>query len=158
MTMISSCGRGTSFSCFSCLALLLVLHYHQINRIHGQKSDSALTVVENTDGGGGGGGDGEEEKEEVNLKVVQPTEQWQSLKPGQAVPAGSHVRLNLQTGQREVRLGEEQLKYWTQEHQRDTKETGSFFSPDELKQAMKKIKEDLNPVSKDPDQQVSTQD
>ncbi|XP_023273557.1 nucleotide exchange factor SIL1 [Seriola lalandi dorsalis] len=119
------------------------------------QSDSALTVVENTDGGGGGGGDGEEEKEEVNLKVVQPTEQWQSLKPGQAVPAGSHVRLNLQTGQREVRLGEEQLKYWTQEHQRDTKETGSFFSPDELKQAMKKIKEDLNPVSKDPDQQAS---
>uniref|UniRef100_A0A3Q3WWW4 Nucleotide exchange factor SIL1 n=1 Tax=Mola mola TaxID=94237 RepID=A0A3Q3WWW4_MOLML len=34
----------------------------------------------------------------------------------QAVPAGSHVRLNLQTGQREVRLGEEQLKYWTQNH------------------------------------------
>uniref|UniRef100_A0A3Q2SZ94 Uncharacterized protein n=1 Tax=Fundulus heteroclitus TaxID=8078 RepID=A0A3Q2SZ94_FUNHE len=33
-----------------------------------------------------------------------------------AVPAGSHVRLNLQTGEREVRLGEEQLKYWTQEH------------------------------------------
>ncbi|XP_022612813.1 nucleotide exchange factor SIL1 isoform X2 [Seriola dumerili] len=153
MMMISSCGRGTSFSCFSCLALLLVLHCHQTNRIHGQKSVSALTVVENTEGRGG---DEEEEKEkEVNLKVVQPTEQWQSLKPGQAVPAGSHVRLNLQTGQREVRLGEEQLKYWTQEHQRDTKETGSFFSPDELKQAMKKIKEDLNPVSKDPDQQVS---
>lgn len=35
---------------------------------------------------------------------------------GQAVPAGSHVRLNLQTGQREVRMGEEQLKYWTQDH------------------------------------------
>uniref|UniRef100_A0A3B4T7A8 Nucleotide exchange factor SIL1 n=1 Tax=Seriola dumerili TaxID=41447 RepID=A0A3B4T7A8_SERDU len=80
------------------------------------QSVSALTVVENTEGRGG---DEEEEKEkEVNLKVVQPTEQWQSLKPGQAVPAGSHVRLNLQTGQREVRLGEEQLKYWTQEHQR----------------------------------------
>lgn len=31
---------------------------------------------------------------------------------GQAVPAGSHVRLNLQTGQREVKLGEkERLKY-----------------------------------------------
>jgi len=35
---------------------------------------------------------------------------------GQAVPAGSHVRLNMQTGEREVRLGEEQLKYWTQKH------------------------------------------
>lgn len=35
---------------------------------------------------------------------------------GQAVPAGSHVKMNLQTGQQEVRLGEEQLKYWTQDH------------------------------------------
>lgn len=32
------------------------------------------------------------------------------------MPAGSHVRLNLQTGQREVKMGEEQLKYWTQDH------------------------------------------
>lgn len=107
---------------------------------------------------------------------------------GQAVPPGSHVRLNLQTGQREVRLGEEQLKYWTQEHRcgscstrkhdffailctmvedrqnvnivcnavlpRERGETQSTFSPDELKQAMKKIKEDLNPANKDPDPQV----
>ena len=35
---------------------------------------------------------------------------------GQAVPVGSHVRLNLQTGQREVRLGEEQLKYLGDKH------------------------------------------
>uniref|UniRef100_A0A3B4T6V9 SIL1 nucleotide exchange factor n=1 Tax=Seriola dumerili TaxID=41447 RepID=A0A3B4T6V9_SERDU len=102
------------------LVTLAVNSYTMIFVIVFLQSVSALTVVENTEGRGG---DEEEEKEkEVNLKVVQPTEQWQSLKPGQAVPAGSHVRLNLQTGQREVRLGEEQLKYWTQEHQRyDTK-------------------------------------
>uniref|UniRef100_A0A3P9QFQ8 Nucleotide exchange factor SIL1 n=1 Tax=Poecilia reticulata TaxID=8081 RepID=A0A3P9QFQ8_POERE len=72
--------------------------------------------VENTEGGGGA------DEEEVTVdddddgvfEVVQPNEQWQTLRPGQAVPAGSHVRLNLQTGEREVRLGEEQLKYWTQ--------------------------------------------
>ncbi|XP_044062107.1 nucleotide exchange factor SIL1 isoform X2 [Siniperca chuatsi] len=94
--------------------------------------------------------DGGEEEEvmvdEGDLEVVQPTEEWQTLKPGQAVPAGSHVRLNLQTGQREVRLGEEQLKYGTREH-RETEEIQSPFSPDELKRAMKKIKEDLNPDS-----------
>ncbi|XP_071363071.1 nucleotide exchange factor SIL1 isoform X2 [Trachinotus anak] len=154
MTLTSSCVRGASFSCF-CLALLLVLQCYHITRTHGQKSDAALTVVKNTGGGGGGGGgdggdDDDDDEEEVNLKVVQPTEQWQTLKPGQAVPAGSHVRLNLQTGQREVRLGEEQLKYWSQEHREETES----FSPDELKQAMKKMKKgDLNPVSKDPDQQ-----
>ncbi|XP_041845464.1 nucleotide exchange factor SIL1 isoform X2 [Melanotaenia boesemani] len=109
-----------------------------------EKSDGALTVVEN-----GGGGeeatvdDDDDDDDDGDLEVVQPTEQWQTLKPGQAVPAGSHVRLNLQTGQREVRLGEEQLKYWTQEHREE--ETKTSFSPDELKRAMKKIKEDLNP-------------
>ncbi|KAK1904450.1 Nucleotide exchange factor SIL1 [Dissostichus eleginoides] len=61
-----------------------------------------------------------------------------------AVPAGSHVRLNLQTGQREVRLGEEQLKYLDQEH-RETEETS--ISPEELKRVMKKIKEDMKPES-----------
>ncbi|KAM8733422.1 nucleotide exchange factor SIL1 [Acanthopagrus schlegelii] len=125
--------------------------------ILGQKSDSALTVVENKEGGGGRGEghDDDDDKEEVtvdedegDLEVVQPTEEWQTLKPGQAVPTGAHVRLNLQTGQREVRLGEEQLKYWTHEH-RDKEEVQTLFSPDELKQAMKKIKEDLNSVSTD---------
>lgn len=112
---------------------------------HGQKSEGALTVVENTDEGEGS--DYEEvasvSDEDGDLEVVQPTNLWQTLKPGQAVPAGSHVRLNLQTGEREVRLGEEQLKYWREEH-REEEEMPSSFSPDELKKAMKKIKEDSN--------------
>uniref|UniRef100_A0A3B3V1N2 Nucleotide exchange factor SIL1 n=1 Tax=Poecilia latipinna TaxID=48699 RepID=A0A3B3V1N2_9TELE len=63
------------------------------------------------------------------FEVVQPNEQWQTLKPGQAVPAGSHVRLNLQTGEREVRLGEEQLKYWTQQHRWRAVLTGFCSAP-----------------------------
>lgn len=135
-------------------ALLLLLRCCQIASIDGQKS--ALTVVKNPDGREGGGADEEAEVtvDEGDLEVVQPTEDWQTLKPGQAVPAGSHVRLNLQTGQREVRLGEEQLKYWTQEH-RETDEIQSTISPDELKWAMKKMKGELNPVHKDTDQQDS---
>nr|XP_023408366.1 nucleotide exchange factor SIL1 [Loxodonta africana] len=46
-------------------------------------------------------------KEELDtevLEVFHPTHEWQALQPGQAVPAGSHVRLNLQTGAREVKL------------------------------------------------------
>ncbi|XP_068570281.1 nucleotide exchange factor SIL1 [Cebidichthys violaceus] len=138
MKLISRSAAGAAF--------LLLLHCCPIANILGQKSDSALTVVENTEGREGGGADEEAEVtvDEGDLEVVQPTEDWQTLKPGQAVPAGSHVRLNLQTGQREVRLGEEQLKYWTQEH-RETEEVQSTISPDELKQAMKKMKEDLSP-------------
>ncbi|XP_070818804.1 nucleotide exchange factor SIL1 [Chaetodon trifascialis] len=154
MRLKSSSVRGASLG-GSTLAFLLLLHCCHITSILGQKSDSALTVVESTEGAEGVGGDEEEAMvDEGDSEVVQPTEEWQTLKPGQAVPAGSHVRLNLQTGQREVRLGEEQLKYWTQEH-RENEETQSSFSPDELKQALKRIKEDLNSVSKDTDQQDS---
>ncbi|XP_041800161.1 nucleotide exchange factor SIL1 [Chelmon rostratus] len=154
MRLTSSSVRGASLSC-STLAFLLLLHCCHITSILGQKSDSALSVVENTEGAEREGVDEEEAMvDEGDSEVVHPTEEWQTLKPGQAVPAGSHVRLNLQTGQREVRLGEEQLKYWTQEH-RGKEETQSPFSPDELKQALKKIKEDLNSESKDTDQQDS---
>ncbi|XP_050928097.1 LOW QUALITY PROTEIN: nucleotide exchange factor SIL1 [Lates calcarifer] len=144
MRLISCSATGASLSSLT-LAFLLLLPCHHVASILGQKSDSALTVVEDAEGGEGAGAD-EEEEVMVDLKVVKPTAQWQTLKPEEAVPAGSHVRLNLQTGQREVRLGEEQLKYWTQEH-REREATQPTFSPDELKQAMKKIKEDLNPDS-----------
>nr|XP_033488591.1 nucleotide exchange factor SIL1 isoform X2 [Epinephelus lanceolatus] len=157
MKLIPRRATGASWSCLT-LAFLLVLCCCHIVSILGQKSESALTVVENTEEDDGVVGDEEEEvavdEDGGDLEVVQPTEEWQTLKPGQAVPAGSHVRLNLQTGQREVRLGEEKLKYWTQEH-REKEEIQSLFNPDELKQALKKMKEDLNPVTKDTDQQDS---
>ncbi|KAM3612736.1 uncharacterized protein V6R79_013584 [Siganus canaliculatus] len=145
--------------CSAALSCLLLLYCCHFINVSGQKSDSALTVVESPAAG--------EEEEEVtveeetvqedgegDMEVVEPTEEWQTLKPGQAVPAGSHVRLNLQTGQREVRLGEEQLKYWTQEH-RDTEEVQPSLNPEELKRAMKKIKEDLKSVKQDESQQDS---
>ncbi|KAL6118026.1 sil1 [Pungitius sinensis] len=131
-------------------ALFLLLHHCQIASTVGQKSDCALTVVENTEGWEEGSADKKAEvtvdEEEGDFEVVQPTDNWQTLKAGQAVPAGSHVRLNLQTGHREVRLGEEQLKYWTQEH-RENENDQSTISADELKRAMKKMKDDLNPNS-----------
>uniref|UniRef100_A0A3Q2EF25 Nucleotide exchange factor SIL1 n=1 Tax=Cyprinodon variegatus TaxID=28743 RepID=A0A3Q2EF25_CYPVA len=123
-----------------CLLLLVLLRCWALDHRPG----GALTVVESTMGGGGGTGDedpeatvDDDDDEDDNLEVLQPNEHWQTLKPGQAVPAGSHVRLNLQTGQREVRLGEEQLKYWTQEHREPS------IDPDELKRAMKKMKEEM---------------
>uniref|UniRef100_A0A3P9MHQ0 Nucleotide exchange factor SIL1 n=1 Tax=Oryzias latipes TaxID=8090 RepID=A0A3P9MHQ0_ORYLA len=157
MAMTCIPARGLSLSCFLLLSASVLLCSHVVS-IHSQQSDGALTVVENTDGGGGGGGTEEEEVvtvEDDDLEVVQPKEEWQTLKPGQAVPAGSHVRLNLQTGEREVRLGEEKLKYWTQEHREEEEESKSSFNFDELKRAMKKMKEELNLASKDKNLQDS---
>ncbi|XP_006808811.1 nucleotide exchange factor SIL1 [Neolamprologus brichardi] len=146
---------GTSFS----LAVLLVLHCCHIASILGHKSGGDLIVVENTEHEAVNGEEedvavDDVEDDEGDLDVVQPSEQWQTLKPGQAVPQGSHVRLNLQTGEREVRLGEEQLKYWTEEH-REEEALRSSFNPDELKRAMKKIKEDGKLASKDTEQKDS---
>lgn len=53
------------------------------------QSDSALTVVENNEGGGREGRDDDDDQEAItvdedegDLEVVQPTEEWQTLKPG----------------------------------------------------------------------------
>ncbi|CAL8356848.1 unnamed protein product [Merluccius merluccius] len=120
----------------------------------GSPSDSALIVMENSEGGDDEATVVDDLSEEEDLEVFQPTEHWQTLKPGKAVPAGSHVRLNLQTGQREVRLGEEQIKYWTHKHRYDAVQNSlqSYFSADEVKRKLKKLK-DSAPMSKDADQQ-----
>lgn len=52
------------------------------------QSDSALTVVENPEGEEAEMEvtvDPEEEAEEGELEVVQPSEEWQTLKPGDEV-------------------------------------------------------------------------
>uniref|UniRef100_A0A1A8SNG1 Nucleotide exchange factor SIL1 n=1 Tax=Nothobranchius rachovii TaxID=451742 RepID=A0A1A8SNG1_9TELE len=133
------------------LSLLLYLHGFYLTGTRGQKSDGALMLLNSEEG----------EEEDVTVKdededfeVVQPHDKWQTLRPGQAVPAGSHVRLNLQTGEKEVRLGEEQMKYWSQEHRKD-EDSKSSLNPDVLKKAMKKIKEDLNLASRASDHQDS---
>ncbi|XP_018589357.2 nucleotide exchange factor SIL1 [Scleropages formosus] len=105
---------------------------------------SALSVVEGSEPS-----DVDEEAEvddegdPEDLEVFQPTHRWQTLRPGQAVPAGSHVRLNLQTGQREVKLDEEALKYWRNGKRQGMANTrSSSFTAQELKEALKKFKEE----------------
>ena len=50
---------------------------------------------------------------EEDLEVFQPTSSWQAILPGQAIPAGLHVRMNLQTGLKEAKLmdGDDGSKY-----------------------------------------------
>lgn len=33
-----------------------------------------------------------------------PTDQWQKIREGQKIPPGLHIRLNLETGEREAKL------------------------------------------------------
>lgn len=39
--------------------------------------------------------------------VFVPTHDWQEIKPGQSIPKGLHVRINLETGKKEAKLLEE---------------------------------------------------
>ncbi|MGH0142947.1 UNVERIFIED_CONTAM: hypothetical protein FKN15_076952 [Acipenser sinensis] len=102
---------------------------------------SALMVVEGSEPDGEAQVSDDEDPED--LEVFQPTDQWQELRPGQAVPAGSHVRLDLQTGKREAKLqdspGEEEEE---EEGRQGTVNTESqTFTAQELKKALKHFKE-----------------
>ncbi|XP_016121351.1 nucleotide exchange factor SIL1-like [Sinocyclocheilus grahami] len=113
---------------------------------HNEKSPTALSIKEDSDDHSKGEETLLEDEDSEDLEVFRPTDKWQTLKPGQAVPAGSHVRLNLQTGQREVKMGEEEgLKYG-----RDGNRLGMMnmhspsFTAEELKESLKKFKEGMD--------------
>lgn len=62
---------------------------------------------------------------------------------GQAIPAGLHVRLDLETGLKEAKLNEEDdgFKYWEKDGHKGMVNTESkAFSTDELKLALKHFK------------------
>ncbi|KAM8763908.1 nucleotide exchange factor SIL1 isoform 2-T3 [Rhynchonycteris naso] len=86
----------------------------------------------------------EEELDPEILEVFHPSHEWQALRPGQAVPAGSHVRLNLQTGAREVKLTDEDNFRNTLKGSKKGKRldinTNAYTSQD-LKNALAKFKE-----------------
>ncbi|XP_037657426.1 nucleotide exchange factor SIL1 isoform X2 [Choloepus didactylus] len=86
----------------------------------------------------------EEELDTEVLEVFHPTHEWQALRPGQAVPAGSHVRLHLQTGAREVKLQNEDkfqnnLKEVKKGKRLDIK--SNTYTSQDLKSALAKFKE-----------------
>ncbi|XP_073676436.1 nucleotide exchange factor SIL1 [Garra rufa] len=115
---------------------------------HNVKSPTALTIKEDSDDHSKGEETLLEDEDSEDLEVFRPTDKWQTLKPGQAVPAGSHVRLNLQTGQREVKMGEEEgLKHWRDGNRQGMMNMESpSFTAEELKEALKKFKEGMDDI------------
>lgn len=41
---------------------------------------------------------------EANIPTFKPTHEWQEILPGQGIPRGLHVRMNLETGKKEAKL------------------------------------------------------
>ncbi|PKK20460.1 SIL1 nucleotide exchange factor, transcript variant X2 [Columba livia] len=109
----------------------------------------ALTKIEESDTKGDSGKEPvtEDDADPEDLEVFYPTRQWQTIRPGQAVPAGSHVRLNLQTGEREAKLPDSEHGKSEVTDERRRKRLGKVdvdsnsFTSQELKKALAKMKE-----------------
>uniref|UniRef100_A0A2K6QBK3 Nucleotide exchange factor SIL1 n=1 Tax=Rhinopithecus roxellana TaxID=61622 RepID=A0A2K6QBK3_RHIRO len=99
----------------------------------------------------------EEELDAEVLEVFYPTHEWQALRPGQAVPAGSHIRLNLQTGEREAKLQSEDKFRNNLKGKRLDINTNTYTSQD-LKSTLAKFKEGAEVESSKKDKMDNAQD
>nr|XP_008113583.1 PREDICTED: nucleotide exchange factor SIL1 isoform X1 [Anolis carolinensis] len=107
----------------------------------------------------------EEEEEELDsedLDVFYPTNQWQRVQPGQAVPAGLHVQLNLQTGEKLAKLPEDSHGKGDMKDPSKSKRLGPIdvdpgsFTTQELKKALAKMKKSTK--TEDPSKEKAHQD
>ena len=70
--------------------------------------DLALVHTEDSDSGDSGASVTSADDPPVSSDLVfVATEEWQEVRPGQRVPGGLHVRMNLETGKKEAKLLEQ---------------------------------------------------
>ena len=85
------------------------------------------------------------EHDEEDLEVFQPTADWQAIKPGQGIPPGLHVRMNLQSGVKEAKLmdGDDGRKYQSNGNtkQKFIKIDKNIISKQHLKKALKDFRD-----------------
>ncbi|NP_001084696.1 nucleotide exchange factor SIL1 precursor [Xenopus laevis] len=89
----------------------------------------------------------ENEPDPEDQEIFYPTREWQVVKPGQAVPAGLHMRLNLQTGKNEAKLLEEKEGKDRPKQKRKSSTTSDKYTKKELKEALTKFKEGAEQLS-----------
>uniref|UniRef100_A0A674GIA3 Nucleotide exchange factor SIL1 n=1 Tax=Taeniopygia guttata TaxID=59729 RepID=A0A674GIA3_TAEGU len=131
------------------VSLLLLLGSVLFSCSSHRAPEFALTKIEESDMKDDSGKElgTEDDADPEDLEVFYPTDQWQTLRPGQAVPAGSHVRLNLQTGEREAKLPDRENGESDTREERRRKRLGKVdvdansFTSEELKKALAKMKE-----------------
>lgn len=102
-----------------------------------------------------------EQIDEEDLEVFQPTSEWQAIRPNQGIPAGLHVRMNLQTGEKEAKLmdGDDGSNY---KIDKDSKQKfinidKNFISKQHLKEALKEFRDKFHDESPDGENSEQTQ-
>ena len=90
----------------------------------------------------------EEEGEEAVVDVFEPTHEWKTVRDGQAVPPGLHIRMNLETGQRQAKLLSETntdnsaKESGTTQGKEDETLTGTYAKTPQQKPSNKKLPTD----------------
>jgi len=91
--------------------------------------------------------------DDEDLEVFQPTADWQTIQPGQGIPPGLHVRMNLQTGLKEAKLmdGDDGKKYHSNKDSKQKFITidKNVISKQHLKEALKDFRDKFHNESPD---------
>jgi len=91
--------------------------------------------------------------DDEDLEVFQPTADWQTIQPGQGIPQGLHVRMNLQTGLKEAKLmdGDDGKKYHSNKDSKQKFITidKNVISKQHLKEALKDFRDKFHNESPD---------
>ena len=89
--------------------------------------------------------------DETNYDVFHATNQWQTVKEGQSIPPGLHVQINLQTGEKQAKLMDENQSVESENNkaqsaksstkQKYVKIDKNIISKQKLKDALKDFKD-----------------
>lgn len=105
--------------------IILVEDESETNKDAGKSQEFKISMKDDVKGGG---------------EPFVPTREWQPIKPGQVVPRGIHMRLNLQTGEREGKLLDDESQSGGDEQ--DSVAHSHVLSK-ELENALKNLNDDL---------------
>ncbi|XP_071169000.1 nucleotide exchange factor SIL1-like [Mytilus edulis] len=133
-----------AFNITSLVLFLICCYYMCVSSEH---APGALTVVNTDNDDDNAEVSVENEDSEITnidpLNVFYPEKEWKKIQPGQAIPAGLHVRMNMETGVNEAKLmdGDDGHKYWKKGEKEGMVNTDSKeFTHEELKRALKDFK------------------
>ncbi|CAH1780538.1 unnamed protein product [Owenia fusiformis] len=154
---------GLLRTCLGILVLFALSPHHAYGVSAANDNNGAITIVEDQQSDMEENKSSEEDAHvevedesdddyDPNADVFYPTKEWQKIEKGQAIPRGLHVRVDMQTGEKEAKLmeGDDGLKYWKKgEKQGMINTKDKKFSHDELKKALKEFKANRDDVKDD---------
>lgn len=111
-------------------------------------NDGVITIEDN---------EGKESNE--NIDIFEPTSEWKTVKKGQKIPPGLHVRMDMQTGEKQAKLMDStqtKMEQWDAGENIGIINTEKKrYTRDELKAALKDFKyKDETPVSKERNDEI----